>query len=248
MMEIRAATIVTALVLLGGASGQADTLLTYHVHTDPTTVGSTQWKATDQTGTVWVGKGMIHRDEVGVALILRLDRKKFYAIDTKRKTFAAFGLPVDIAADGSPQARLMLEQLGDQLRLKIQVKPTGETRKIGRWNARRYDVTMKNDANFEVTQVVWATKDIPVDFSVWREFTVSAQALIPGGGDMASELAKIEGVPVLIDAKMSRGDSTLNRREELVGVETKPAPAGIYDLPAGLKEEKFNPLQPPGRG
>jgi hypothetical protein len=56
-------------------------------------------------------------------------------------------------------------------------------------------------------------------------------------------MAKIDGISVLTENTMNIMGNTMKTREEIVSAESKPAPAGTYDVPAGLTKETFNPMK-----
>ena len=141
----------------------------------------------------------------------------------------------------------MLEQMAPMLKMEIAVKPTGETKKIRDWSAKKYDVTTTG-AMGTTTIVIWATRDLKLDMSAYKDMMSHLEALNPGAADLAKELAKIEGVEVLKDMTTSTMGVNIGSREELVSVEDKPAPAGHYELPAGYKQTEFNPFAKPQQG
>lgn len=88
--------------------------------------------------------------------------------------------------------------------------------------------------------MVWAGPVPGVDAAQFKLLTRTLAALMPGDGRWVEELMKIDGVPVLREVTF-KGSTTKNR-EELVQVETKPAPAGTFDLPAGYRKVDYNPM------
>ncbi|GAI84146.1 unnamed protein product, partial [marine sediment metagenome] len=58
----------------------------------------------------------------------------------------------------------------------------------------------------------------------------------------SEEVKKMEGYPIVTIYSMTISGTETKYREEVVSVEKKGAPAGIYDLPQGYKKIPFNPL------
>ena len=69
----------------------------------------------------------------------------------------------------------------------------------------------------------------------YNRLAAALATLQPGSGDWARKLQQIEGFPVVQETDVTMGGSHFKTREELVSVETKDAPAGAWDPPAGYK-------------
>ncbi|PYQ57197.1 MAG: hypothetical protein DMF53_23345 [Acidobacteria bacterium] len=126
--------------------------------------------------------------------------------------------------------------------MKAQVTATGETKKIGSWNAHRYRVDITNPAGLHLDTTVWASPDVASHQALTR-LAANIAALQPGSADWAQKLGQIEGFPVLQEADVTMGTSHFKTREELVGIETRDAPAGAYEPPAGYTAQAYAGLQ-----
>ena len=144
------------------------------------------------------------------------------------KTYSELALPIDPRKINAPAA----------LQARAQVTATEETRKIGSWNARRYKVEITNPAGLRLETTVWASKDVAA-YPALTRLSASIDALQPGSADWSLKRGQIEGFPVLQEADVTMGNSRFKTREELVAVETKDAPAGTYDPPAGYTAQAY---------
>jgi hypothetical protein len=240
--------IVLAVVAsLSMAGTRADTVLVSNQHSDAFEVMGQKQDAKDLKQTVWVGAGMMRADTESSSVIVRLDRKKVYLLDHGQKTVNALDLPVDLAKAIAPEAKPMLEQMAAMMKREVVVTPTEETKKIKDWSARRYNVTMKSPMGMSVESVIWATKDVKLDVASFTEMSGVLQTTVPSGVEVAKEMAKIDGVPVLTEATTSIMGTQLKTREELLSAEQKAAPAGTYEVPSEYKEVPFNPFDKMGK-
>jgi Domain of unknown function (DUF4412) len=220
----------------------ADTLLTMSSHHDAYEVGGQSYPAEDATTEIWLGEGRIRRDDGKTGAILRADDNELILVHHPSKTYSLVKLPIDFAAMVPAQARPMLEMW----KVKTAVTATDESKKIGDWTARRYDVEVTNAMGLAVHTELWASRDVPIDYDRFAKLSLTLASLQPGGADAAGELAKVEGFPVLQETTMDLEGHSLSTSEKLVSVEQRDAPAGTYDPPAGYTEKEFNPMAPPG--
>ncbi len=227
-------TVFALLLLLAAAPAlpaQADTLLTVRSSIEGLKIAPSQAEPIR----IWIGgeKGdRLRRDEGDSSYVLRLDRGKLYVINHAEKTYSEIAVPIDAQKMGAPP----------EMQVKAQVTATGETRKIKDWNVRRYRVDITNPAGLHLDTTVWASADVASHQALTR-LAVSIAALQPGSADWSVKLGQIEGFPVLQEADVTMGNSHFKTREELVSVETKDAPAGAYDPPAGYTAQPYTGLQ-----
>jgi hypothetical protein len=127
--------------------------------------------------------------------------------------------------------------------MTVKITPTEQARKIGSWNTKLYKAEIANAMGMKMAIDMWVTKDIAIDMAAYKNLANSLQGLQLGFEDVAREMAKIDGISVLTENTMSIMGNTVKSREEIVSAETKAAPAGTYDVPAGLTKETFNPMK-----
>jgi hypothetical protein len=180
---------------------------------------------------VWVGSDRVRRDDGDASTILRLDQGKLYVVNHADKTYSALSL-ADLAK--APE--------GDPLKTVVEVKPTGESKKIRNWTARRFKVRITNAAGLVLESDTWASVEIAA-WATLASFTTAQAALQPGGAVWGRELLRIEGYPVLNETSVKLGNSRFRTKEELLAAEEKEPPAGTYDPPKGYSENP--PSVPP---
>ena len=235
---LAASLLVLALVPAAGA----DSLLTFKSHTDSFQVAGETQPAKDTEVRIWVAADRLRRDDGETSTILRLDRNKLYVVNHPEKTYSELTLPVDfvrLMPKGQEQVGALWAQ---QMKLAVKVTPAGETRKVNAWNARRVQMEITNATGMKIASTLWVSSEI----AAWRDLNrlaATLAALQPGAADWARELEKIEGFPVLREDSVDAMGARFKTREELVSAETKDAPAGLYDPPAGYTAKPFNPLE-----
>ncbi len=88
---------------------------------------------------------------------------------------------------------------------------------------------------------MWVSNEIE-GFARFNRMAGAMASLQPGSGEWVKQLEKIDGFPVLTESRVDALGAQFGTREELVSVETKAAPAGTYDPPAGYKAQPYNPI------
>jgi len=233
------------LLLACAVPAAADSLLTLKSHVDAFQVAGESQPAKDTDIRIWVSADKLRRDEGEVTSILRLDRNKLYVIRHTDKTWSELTLPVDfvrLMPKGSEQAGAAWAQ---QMKLTVQVQPTGETRTVGSWNARKLRMDITNATGMKIASTLWLSKDVP-GWSALNRLASTLAALQPGSESWVSALEKLEGFPVLREEKVDAMGARFNTREELLTIETRDATPATYEPPAGYKQAPFNPLEGAG--
>jgi hypothetical protein len=218
-------TALAALLLLLAASPLlADSLLTVRSSIEGLKMDQPQQGEVK----IWILGDKVRRDDGDSTYILRLDRNKLYVINHVDRTYRELGLPIDPKKWGGPAG----------VQMKVQVTATGENRKTGSWNARKFKVDISSPEGLHMDVAIWASKDI-ASYQAYNRMAASIAALQPGSSDWARQLEQVEGFPVLQEADVNMGGSRFKTREELVSVETRTPPAGAYELPGGYEKEAW---------
>jgi hypothetical protein len=228
------------LLTLSASAATADSLLTVHTHVDAFAIAGKKQPAQDGQVRIWVGASAVRRDDGTTSAILRLDRNKLYLIDHEDKAYSALDVPVDLQRMVSDADRPVLAQLVAATRVQVAVSGTSENKQIGRFAARRFDVVVSGSAGKVFDSTVWASRDVP-GYEAANRIAASLAALQPGSADWARELERLPGFPVLQETELEMTGAKVRSREELVAVESQAPPSG-YELPAGYKERRYDPL------
>jgi hypothetical protein len=243
----RIVTIFTAIVAFGiGAPALADSFFKQVVHTDAFEVMGQTTPEKNDTTTMWLteGKACSTMGDTA-AVIFYLERGEICFINRKEKQYSL--MPMDLGEivdqaleEEDEEARQMAEVMKGMAgaimgSVKISVTPTDETRKIGDWDCRKYNVDLSM-AMMKSKQELWATEDIKVDHSMFQAVSGGMMAQMPGFAKILEGMKQIKGVPVRTVATASIMGSEAVTTTELIEYAEKDAPNGIYDIPEGYKK------------
>ncbi len=234
-------TLFAFLVLALPLAAGADTLYTMKSHTDAIKMGGQSQPAKDTTVKIWAAGDRLRRDDGEQTMIFRLDKNRLYMVDHEDKTFSEVTLPIDLRKMMPKGSEAMADQIAAGMKVTVQVAPSDETKKVGQWNAKRYDVTVQSAMGMKIATTMWVSKEIE-GFAGFNKMAGAMASLQPGSGEWVKQLEKIDGFPVLTESQVDALGAKFGTREELVSVETKAAPAGNYDPPAGYKVQAYNPI------
>ena len=170
---------------------------------------------------------------------------KMYLLDNTAKTYSVLDLPIDYRKLAPKGGEQMMEQMSQMAKMDVAVTPRDETKKIGAWTAKRYDVVMTNPMGMKIETTMWVSKDVGVDVSALTQMAVTMTALKPGTMDWIKKMQAIPGYPVLQESKVSVMGNEMKTSEQLVAVEKKEPPAGTYEPPAGYTLKPFDPMGGP---
>ncbi|MBL8862529.1 MAG: hypothetical protein JNK02_11025 [Planctomycetes bacterium] len=227
-----------ACLALLAPSAQADVLLTRKTRAEAYRTPEGEVPAKESTTTIWVGKDRLRMDDGERVVVVRLDQKQVHLLDPASKVASTLDLPVDLAKLAPPEVSRMLEGLVRGT--TVTSATSAESQRVGAWNARRSVVRLGGTAEASIT--VWTTQELPLDPAAYAELVSHAMSVRPGGALVAEEMRKLGGISVLTEREQKTGGLVLRSRDELVAVETKDAPAGLYEIPAGFTVQAFDPL------
>jgi Domain of unknown function (DUF4412) len=240
---------VLALWLASAATLPADTLITAKHHSDAVEMMGQTQPATDHNVLTWIAQGKTARIAPDLSVIVRADLDKMYLIRHADKAYSDINLPLDFKSMMPPEMAGMIDQMSKMMTWDATVTALGTTKTVAGFQAQGYKVAISGPMGMRIDQSLWTTKDLEIDYSAFRELMLSQRALMaPLGGDWWKKLSAIEGYPVLSESVTTMAGKSFGTREEMISFETKDAPAGTYDPPAGYKAEAFDPLGQGAKG
>ena len=238
-MFVRILAVLVTLAVLGPAPAGADVLITRKsMKLNPTAPNQ---PGPEQSSSTWVGQGKLSQRSGHVSMIVALDAKKIYVVDHGEQSYSALDLPIDFSAF-SPEAAQMIEQYMDQMKLEVSVTPTDEKQTVAGYPCTKYLMDLQNAMGLRMNITLWITTELGIDVGDWKKMTVEMAGLQPGAASLAEKMMAIEGFPVSQESKVSMMGNEMVTREELVSIEEKEPPAGIYTPPEGYTLKPFNPL------
>ena len=228
---------VMVLMTVGVAGAEYKVVLQHH-QDGFSMMGQTQ-APTDEEHVTWIGDKKLRMDQGSSSTIVKTDVGKMMLIDHDDKTYTEVDLPVDLAALMPPG---MAEQMMAMLKFDVTVTASDETKKVGEWNAKRYDLKMTS-AMMSLETVIWASTETPIDDEAFFDLFSVVMSLQPGMDSMLEQMREIDGYVVSQEAIMSMkmmGETTIGSSDVVKSIEKADAPAGTYEPPAGYVKEEFD--------
>lgn len=198
--------------------------------------------ATDENSATWISKDKFRQDEgKHSTTIIRLDREKLYHINHTDRTFSAMDLPLNLEMSFPPETR----QIFQVMKMSSTITKTSETQSIREWTSQKYridiDISLMG-MKMPMQMELWVSKETGINLKSFRQYYESLLSMNPFTVDLVEKLRDIEGYPVLTVITMSVKGVNTNSREEVISIEDKKAPVGIYDIPEGYILVDYNPL------
>jgi len=238
-MRLERALVILLAILVTAGVASADYKVTQKHHQDGfSMMGQTQ-PAKDEVHITWIGDGKLRMDQGQSSTVVDLDGNKMTIIDHDKKSYSEIDLPVNLEELLPPG---MGEQMMAMMKFEVTVSPSEETKKVGEWTAKRYDMKLTS-AMMNMDSVIWASDKTPIDTADYFDLYANVMSLQPGMDTMMAEMQKIDGYVVAQDAKMSMkfmGETTVGSTDEVVSIEEVDAPAGTFAPPADYAREDFD--------
>lgn len=176
--------------------------------------------------------------------IFDAEKNVLISLDHKKKKYME--IPLNFTGGASQEEQQNMDNLPsfmrNMMKMEVTVQPTDEQKKIGDWNCKKYLQTLKVAMTTSESEI-WASEDIHVNTDVYKKFSAAFMASQPGFykmlKDMMKESEKIKGIPVLQTTTSKIMKQTITSTTELLEVKEMDAPADLFEIPAGYKQEKF---------
>jgi len=243
---------VLVCVVFGAVQARADIYMKNKTHSDAFTVMGQSQPAKDEIMVFWMGEKKARTDTEGgnTSMIFLAEKKTLYMIDHAKKQYSEMPLDFDKMFDAAigeeggdeedkAQAKAMAGMMkGLMGSMSAKVTDTGEKKKIGSWNCRKYILEMDMGGMGKTVGEVWATEDLKVDYAMAFTMANGMMASMPGFEKILAEMKKIKGVVAYQTTTATVMGAEMKSTTELIEAGNKDAPAGLYDLPTGYKKVK----------
>jgi len=229
---------LSILFILGFVVGfaNADTYIRQTSHTDAVTMMGQTQPARDDTQEIWIGQDQMATVTKDMTILVDTNRKVLDMINHAKKTYVEMPLPLDMSQYVPAQMSQMMSAT------KVTVTPKGVTQQVNQWNCDGYEVLMDMGI-MKMKMMVWATTSVPFDWAQVQEklaYHVMKASMRLSDAAMA-EFKKIKGFQIKADIGMEMMGSQMTASTAVNEITTKPAPAGIYAVPAGYtKQDKLS--------
>ncbi|HEY7529271.1 MAG TPA: DUF4412 domain-containing protein [Gemmatimonadota bacterium] len=223
------AAVAIAAPAAAAAAAAQETYVEARTHTDEVSVMGRTVPARDGTTRTWIGEDRIAvQDEAaGNTVILRADLGRIYVVMPEARTYYESPIPFQFP----PEMQQMMQVLNPQ----VTVTPTDETRVVNEWTARltKVHVTMMGQ---DVAMDMWMSPDVGVPTERVRALTQAMFSANPAFSELGAKMASIEGYPVRVESRVTVMGSSFGSWQEVQTVETREAPPGTFEVPAGYEK------------
>jgi hypothetical protein len=240
-----AASVVAAAVIatVGVFPCAADTCVKIVSHTDEYYYGGETNPAVDRTTEVWYGKDKVAYVTGTQRFVIDAAAGTFTFVETRDSSFATAALPFDWSKLVGKETLAFLTRYVR----RGEIVETTETKTIGGWKCRRFDVATWIDVEDgrydEREEKVWVSSDVPIDWDLQRRTARDALKLANYDDALIEALTKIDGLSVEVEARAYVRGFSVNSYERIVEAADSPPPPGMYEVPPGFREKKELTLQ-----
>ena len=141
------------------------------------------------------------------------------------------------------QMPAMAGMMKGMMKFSMTVSDTGEKKKIGSWNCRKYIQKMDMAMGPSRTEL-WATEDIKVKDDLFARYSAIMMTMQPGLREsmdqVLKETKKIKGVMVQSDTSTTMMGTTVKSSVKLLEFKEGKAPADITAIPKGYRKQSMH--------
>ena len=220
-----------SLILLISTFAAADGYLKMKSHTDPISMMGQEQPARDTVTEQWIGDGKMASVSPASTTIVDANKNVMYIVNHQAKTYFEASLPLDMSKLMPAEMAGMMQ--GMQITLKV--APTGKKKTIGTRSCDEYDVDL-NMMMMPMKMKMYATTNLPFDYKNYRDKLYPSLIKTQIMGIDAESIKEFEKINGFVIAQEMTGDimgAKINQKMEVIEIADKPAPAGIYSVPAG---------------
>ena len=222
-------------------AASADTLVTVESRQTISVEGQAQ-PPRQHTAQIWIGEGTVARDDTDTRIVLAGD--ELLLINHRSRTYNRLGLPLDPVELAPPEMREEARRRLAGAKLSGTLEAGEESREVGDWTAKRYDLALASEEGMTIDIVLWASEEVDVAAKPYNDLTRALASMQVGGSEWVDQLAGVAGFPVLRETTMVNDRIEMSSSEQVVSVETKEPPAGTYAPPAGYEEVEMTTAAP----
>jgi hypothetical protein len=231
--------LVVTLVVISFAFLSADVYIKTKTHTDAFEMMGQKQPAKDQVMEQWLGDNKFVQIMESQTMVLDLNQDVVYVIYPGSKSYVEAKLPLDMSKLVPEQ----MAQMMNMMKMTVTVNPTGDSKKIGDWNCKGYDVTMSMSM-MTMKMKSWVTQEVPFDWKAFSEKMFPQVMKLSGSMGLdenaIKEFKKLDGFQVASEMTMNMMGQDIKTSSQVLEISKKSAPAGTYSVPQGYtKQEKL---------
>lgn len=233
--------LLICIVLISWVLVSGDIYIKMKTHQDSFYDKGTTVPAQNSIEEHWIGDQKMAFITENLITIYDLEKNQMIFINQIKKIYAETPIPLDMSNLVTAQYYSRLQML----KPKGTIKKTNETKKIGEWNCRKYEIEIEmidERGRHDVADLkVWITEDVPFDLEMYGKIISNVLKIENYDDDLISEWIKIKGFQIALERTLNIRGSARKYYEEVVEISKKNPPVGIYAVPAGYtKKEKLS--------
>lgn len=197
---------------------------------------------------IWLTPDKIASISADEAMIMENNSNKMIFINHSNKSYYEMVMDMDAMASQSgeemdeEEKAAMQNMMSAMGNIKITITPTNETKKIGKWNCKKYIQKMEIFTGPIVSEM-WVTEQIKIDYTQYAKFMTSMMSKMPGMkqamANYMKEIKKMKGVAVLTTSTNKIMGQEMKSSTELLEFKEEKAPASVFKIPAGYKKARM---------
>jgi hypothetical protein len=231
--------LMVVLALTTSIVAAQDVYVKIKSHSDAIETGQQPQPATDSFSEQWIGAGKIAVISSSYTMILNTKKNIANFVFPKTKTYLETSIPVNYASLLPPEMAAVLQNM----KMNITVKPTGKKKTILTRLCDEYAAVISPTLGQFIDIKIYTTNNVPFDLKSYAEVQKIMLETQMMGIDKESlqELGKMKGFQMASETSGTLNGVKIHQTSEAVQIVKKPAPAGIYGIPAGyVKKDKIS--------
>ncbi|MGQ9472117.1 MAG: DUF4412 domain-containing protein [Candidatus Aminicenantales bacterium] len=228
---------VAVSILFLSCLAAADIHIKAKSHSDAFTVMGQTQPEKNEIVDQWVGDNRFASHSPDQSTVIDLNKNLLYLINHQDKTYVEASLPLDLGKLMPPE----MAQMMGMMKVAVTVNPLGQTKTVGSWNCRGYEVSISM-MMMPLKMIVWASTDVPFNVDQFNEkFMNNILKLQMRIDDQSlAELRKIKGYWIAYEQTGEVMGAKMHTTYEVTSITKENPPASIYTVPTGYtKSDKL---------
>ena len=209
----------------------SDVYIKREVHTDSYYEDGLMHPAVDRVIEIWIGNKKMAYVSDSRIIIVDLNKNLMFFINKNEKTYVEIPLPFELA-------KVVTEQIGPDLQFLAfngTVETTKESKTIGRWICRCYNINGSGPYVREIK--AWVHPTPPFDMDTYNKMNINVLKLHNYDSNFIKETQKIKGIEIRLDETVYFRGSARKRTDKILEISKKTPKTIPYSVPAGYRKK-----------
>jgi hypothetical protein len=209
----------------------SDVYIKREVHTESYYEDGLMHPAVDRVIETWIGNKKMAYISNSRIIIVDLNKNLMFFINKNEKTYVEIPLPFELA-------KVVTKQIAPDLQYSTfsgTVKATKESKTIGRWKCRCYNISGSRPYGREIK--AWVHPTPPFDMDTYNKMNINVLKLHNYDSNFIKEMQKIRGIEIRLDETVYFRGSIRKRTDKILEISKKTPKTISYSVPAGYKKK-----------